>query len=91
MDFAIPFGEHRGMHAIYVEVALLKLVRRSTTPAVSNSHNKPFNPIARKTRSGVNGDVRRHRVSTSRIGLVPLEPDGERLVAYLERRTPWDF
>ena len=34
--------------------------------------------------------VRRHRVSTSRIGLVPLEPDGERLVAYLERRTPWD-
>jgi hypothetical protein len=29
-------------------------------------------------------------VSTSRIGLVPLEPDGERLVAYLERRTPWD-
>lgn len=34
--------------------------------------------------------VRRHRVSTSRIGLVPLEPDGGRLVAYLERRTPWD-
>lgn len=32
----------------------------------------------------------RHRVSTSRIGLVPLQPDGERLVAYLERRTPWD-
>jgi hypothetical protein len=32
----------------------------------------------------------RHRVSTSRIGLVPLEPDSERLVAYLERRTPWD-
>ncbi len=31
-----------------------------------------------------------HRVSTSRIGLVPLEPDGERLVAYLERRTQWD-
>lgn len=24
------------------------------------------------------------------IGLVPLEPDRERLVAYLERRTPWD-
>ncbi len=23
-------------------------------------------------------------------GLVPLEPDGERLVAYLERRTQWD-
>jgi hypothetical protein len=22
--------------------------------------------------------------------LVPWEPDGERLVAYLERRTPWD-
>lgn len=22
--------------------------------------------------------------------LVHLEPDGERLVAYLERRTPWD-
>ena len=22
--------------------------------------------------------------------LVPLEPDGGRLVAYLERRTPWD-
>src|SRR6185295_1418352 len=30
--------------------------------------------------------VRRHRGSTSRIGLVHLEPDGERLVAYLERR-----
>lgn len=25
-----------------------------------------------------------------RIGLLHLEPDGERLVAYLERRTPWD-
>jgi hypothetical protein len=34
--------------------------------------------------------VGRHSVSTSRIGLVPLEPDGERLVAYLERRTPWE-
>ena len=34
--------------------------------------------------------VRRHRMSASRIGLVPLEPDGERLVSYLERRTPWD-
>jgi hypothetical protein len=34
--------------------------------------------------------LRRHRVSTSRIGLVPLEPDGGRLVAYLERRTLWD-
>jgi hypothetical protein len=22
--------------------------------------------------------------------LVPLEPDGQRLVAYLERRIPWD-
>jgi putative transposase len=31
-----------------------------------------------------------HRRHSSRIGLVPLEPDGERLVAYLERRTPWD-
>lgn len=42
MDFAIPFGEHRGMHSIYVEVALLKLVRRSTTPpnAVQISGNK---------------------------------------------------
>jgi hypothetical protein len=28
--------------------------------------------------------------SASRIALVPLGPDGERLVAYLERRTPWD-
>jgi hypothetical protein len=35
-------------------------------------------------------NVRRHRGSTSRMGLVPLEPDGERLVAYLVRRTPWD-
>ena len=33
--------------------------------------------------------VGQHRVSTSRIGLVPLEPDGERLDTYLERRTPW--
>lgn len=30
------------------------------------------------------------RASTSRIGLVPVEPDGGRLVAYLERRTRWD-
>ena len=37
-----------------------------------------------------NADVRRHRGRTSRIGLVHLEPAGERLVAYLERRTPWD-
>jgi hypothetical protein len=44
--------------------------------------------VRRRTR--VMAGVRRHRVSTSRIGLVPLEPDGERLVAYLERRTPWD-
>jgi len=34
--------------------------------------------------------VGRHRGSTSRIGLVHLKPGGERLVAYLERRTPWD-
>ena len=32
MDFAIPFGEHRGMHTIYVEVALLKRVGRSMAP-----------------------------------------------------------
>jgi hypothetical protein len=38
----------------------------------------------------LNGNVRRHRVSTSRIALVPLEADGERLGAYLEERTPWD-
>ena len=38
----------------------------------------------------LNTSFRRHRVSTSRIGLVPLEPDGERLLVYLERRTPWD-
>ena len=31
MDSAIPVGPHRGMHGIYVEVALLKLVRRSAT------------------------------------------------------------
>jgi hypothetical protein len=29
-------------------------------------------------------------VSISRIGLVPLEPGGGRLVAYLEQRTSWD-
>lgn len=34
--------------------------------------------------------VRRNRGSTSRIGNVPLETVGGRLVAYLERRTPWD-
>lgn len=32
----------------------------------------------------------RHRGSTSRVGLVHLESGGERLVAYLDRRTPWD-
>jgi hypothetical protein len=37
----------------------------------------------------VNSDIRRHRVS-ARFGLLPLEPDGERLVAHLERRTAWD-
>lgn len=30
------------------------------------------------------------RVSTSRLVLPHLKPDGERIVAYLERRTPWD-
>jgi hypothetical protein len=32
----------------------------------------------------------RHTVSTSRIELAHLKPDAEYLVAYLERRTPWD-
>ena len=35
-------------------------------------------------------DQLRGAMSTSRIEFVPLEPDGERLVANLERRTPWD-
>jgi len=48
-------------------------------PVRRNSRGPPFNGI-----------VRRCRVITSRIGLVPLEPDGERLVAYLEPWTPWD-
>ena len=39
---------------------------------------------------GVSSNVRRPTVTNSRIGLVPLEPEGERLVAYLERRTSWD-
>ena len=38
----------------------------------------------------VMSNVRRHRVNTSRIGLVPLKPDGGRFVAYLERGKPWD-
>jgi hypothetical protein len=29
-------------------------------------------------------------LSPSRIGFGPLELDGGRLVAYLDRRTPWD-
>ena len=47
-------------------------------------------PRFMRQRAAANCGVRRHRGSTSRFGLGPLEPDGERLVAYLERRTPWD-
>lgn len=35
-------------------------------------------------------NVRRHRGIASRNGLVHLEPGGDQLVAYLERRTTWD-
>jgi hypothetical protein len=40
--------------------------------------------LAAQPRLGDTGGVPRE------IGLVPLEPYGGRLVAYLERRTPWD-
>jgi len=42
------------------------------------------------TSEAAHSNVRPHRRSTSLIWLVSLEPWGERLVAYLERRTPWD-
>ena len=43
--------------------------------------------LSQRAKTGTLGDT---GVSTSRTGLVPPPPDGERLVAYLERRTPWD-
>jgi len=58
--------------------------------------HEPPNSSIEKALSGLRpqaplmSNVKRHRASTSRIGLVQVGPDGERLVAYLERRTPWD-
>lgn len=38
----------------------------------------------------LDSSVRQHGVSTLRTGPVPSEQDGGRLVAHLERKTPWD-
>lgn len=62
-------------------------------PAPNSALQRPSTrelPGRERAESAELASVRRHRVSTSRSGLVPLKPDGERLVAYLERRTPWD-
>ena len=60
-----------------------------TTRCIGRARERLGLPTA-VPRALVSVDVRRHRRSTSRIGLMPLEPDCERLVAYFERRTPWD-
>jgi hypothetical protein len=63
-------------------------VRYSQLASIAAAHTQK-KEILQQRRERPTLRVRRHRASTSRIGLVP-EPDGERFVAYLERRTQWD-
>jgi hypothetical protein len=53
-------------------------------PAVQQS------PIPLRGAPVSSGSAGRHGGMTSRKGLVPTEPDDDRLVALLEWGTPWD-
>jgi hypothetical protein len=88
----------RRSHSVLVSsYGIPALVERLETPLTLRASIRRLTPRCSGQHPGVRRalplnsiSVRRHRVSTSRIGLVPLESGGERLVACLERRTPWD-
>lgn len=49
LSFSIPFGKHRGMHAIYVEVALLRRLGAATArqPSTHITHRSARSHVER--------------------------------------------